>query len=153
VQTWPTGPCAAWPPAAGAGAASLGIADSVTVLAATAAQADAAATVVANAVQAARGDRTRRHAACATTATWARARHGAGRRAAAGPGCRGFAPGAAKSGRIGAAGLVWFVLLCCQGQVAHSAWPLSRPWRAAAAAAAAPRLVQYLLNEMHRLPT
>jgi ApbE superfamily uncharacterized protein (UPF0280 family) len=51
---------------------SLGIADSVTVLAATAAQADAAATVVGNAVQAGtRRSCARRHAACATTATWA----------------------------------------------------------------------------------
>ena len=44
--------CAASPPAAGAAAAfSLGIADAVTVLADSAAQADAAATIIANAVE------------------------------------------------------------------------------------------------------
>ena len=47
----PTARCAASPPAAGAGAVfSLGIADCVTVLARSAAAADAAATMIANAV-------------------------------------------------------------------------------------------------------
>ena len=44
-------PCEAWRPAAGAGESfSLGIADAVTVLARTGAEADAAATIIANAV-------------------------------------------------------------------------------------------------------
>jgi len=97
---------------------SLGIADSVTVLAATAAQADAAATVIANAVQAEHPaiERAPAHTLRDDTDLGARLVT-----VQVGPLPAEVVAGALHQGlkkaeELRAAGLVWFALLCCQGQ-------------------------------------
>lgn len=103
---------------------SLGIADSVTVLAATAAQADAAATVIANAVQAEHPaiERAPAHTLRDDTDLGERLVtvqvNPLPAEVVAGALHRGFE----KAEELRAAGLVWFALLCCQGQSRATAW-------------------------------
>jgi hypothetical protein len=104
---------------------SLGIADSVTVLAATAAEADAAATMMANAVNVDDARIVRgRPAACATTATWAIAGH----RGCAAAGARQAVRQALDAGpevarELQARGLIHAALLVCQGVTSSAARP------------------------------
>ncbi|RUP34170.1 MAG: UPF0280 family protein [Curvibacter sp.] len=97
---------------------SLGIADSVTVLAATAAQADAAATVIANAVQAEHPAIERAPAHTLRDDTDLGARLVTVQVGSLPPEVVAGAlhQGLKKAEELRAAGLVWFALLCCQGQ-------------------------------------
>ena len=104
---------------------SLGIADSVTVLAATAAQADAAATVIANAVQAEHPAIERAPASTLRDDTDLGSRRVT---VQVGPLPEGVVSGALQQGlekaeELRSAGLVWFALLCCQGQIRATAAP------------------------------
>ncbi len=108
---------------------SLGIADSVTVLARTAVEADAAATMIANEVNVGHPGVVRRPACqlkddsdlgdMLVTVDVPRLEPQAVKEA--------LQAGLARANELREAGLIWFCLLVCQGQVAHTGEPGSAP--------------------------